>query len=86
MLHDRLRLVYAVKHGGGLLLIALGVQLVFNGHGAGDAADIQVGVHGAVVRAAADLAEGHGVDVLVGGVLKNIRGVGIRHIDKDIQA
>ena len=51
-------------------MIALGVQLVFNGHGAGDAADIQVGVHGAVVRAAADLAESHGVDVLVGGILK----------------
>ena len=67
-------------------MIALGVQLVFNGHGAGDAADIQVGVHGAVVRAAADLAEGHGVDVLVGGVLKNIRGVGIGHIHKDVKA
>ena len=67
-------------------MIALGVQLVFNGHGAGDAADIQVGVHGAVVRAAADLAEGHGVDVLVGGILKNIRGVGIGHIHKDVKA
>ena len=67
-------------------MIALGVQLVFNGHGAGDAADIQVGVHGAIVRAVADLAEGHGVDVLVGGVLKNIRGVGIGHIHKDVKA
>ena len=67
-------------------MIALGVQLVFNGHGAGDAADIQVGVHGAVVRAAADLAESHGVDVLVGGILKNIRGVGVGHIHKDVKA
>lgn len=67
-------------------MIALGVQLVFNGHGAGDAADIQVGVHGAVVRAAADLAESHSVDVLVGGILKNIRGVGIGHIHKDVKA
>ena len=67
-------------------MIALGVQLVFNGHGAGDAADIQVGVHGAVVRAAADLAESHSIDVLVGGILKNIRGVGIGHIHKDVKA
>ena len=86
MLHDRLRLVYAVKHGGGLLCIVLRVQLVFDGHGAGDATDIQVGLHGSVVRAAADLAERHGVDVLVRGVLKNIRGVGIRHIHKDVKA
>ena len=86
MLHDRLRLIYAVKHGGGLLCIVLRVQLVFDGHSAGDAADIQVGVHGAVVRAAADLAEGHGVDILVRGVLKNIRGVGIGHIHKDVEA
>ena len=67
-------------------MIALGVQLVFNGHSAGDAADVQIGLHGSVVRAVADLAEGHGVDVLVGGVLKNIRGVGIGHIHKDVEA
>ena len=48
--------------------IVLGVERVFNGHGACDAAGIHIAVHRAAVAAGRDFTERDGIDVDIGGV------------------
>ena len=48
--------------------IVLGVERVFNGHGACDAAGIHIAVHRAAVAAGRDFTKRDGIDVDIGGV------------------
>ena len=58
----------AVKAGKMAGDVVLGVERVFNGHGARDAAGIHIAVHRAAVAAGRDFAERDGIDVDIGGV------------------